>query len=250
MTATSGTRASLGFSNLRPAMAGPIYGLLLYGSQARGTSKSTSDVDLLQLSERPGPTVHVGRLSISRYDKDSLTDLMTRGSIFGRHLRVEGQVLFDPSGDLSRILECYQAPASYEPARSMIRTIASALKLPHPVAFETGVHRAAAYCARTALYIDSIESGDEHYDADRLAEDRGFKGFGEWRRNPSAAATSRLLDVAMMVTEGSKLDLQAPDFESALVELSTTFPTAANFLATLGDVDTEIAYSTLTLPFA
>lgn len=249
MITTSGLREILG-DRLRPAMTGPIHGLLLYGSQARGTSQPSSDVDILQLSSRPGATVHVGRLSISRYDEDSLRDLMLRGSIFGRHLRVEGQVLFDPAGSLSQILQEYRAPESYATTKSMIRTIASALRLKHPEEYEAGVHRAAAYCARTALYIGSIESGNEHYDADRLAAELGFEGFAEWRRTGSSLATARLIEVALFATEDGTVDLVAPDFESALVELSSKYPVAANFLASLAMVETEIPYSSLTLPFA
>lgn len=243
---------ALSLNDLKANLRGDVRGLLLYGSRARGTDRPGSDVDVLQLSNVSGPTVHIGLVSVSRYDAQSLRSLLQRGSIFGRHLHNEAKVLWDPVGELRGLLSEFRAPISYARTLSLIRLIAEALSLPHDSRYDIGVHRAAVYCARTALYISSIQAGNEHFDSSRIAGELGFDKFDEAKQLQSASTTSYLLDVALTLSAGesSPAFTLAPDFESAITQLALRFPDAAQFLSSLLSVRHDLPYSTLSLPFA
>lgn len=243
---------SLDLAQLISSLPGDVRGLLLYGSRARGTSSSQSDVDVLQLSSSSGPTLHQGLLSVSRYDIASLRSLMTRGSIFGRHLRNEAQILWDPQGELRAVLNEFVDPSSYSQTLQVIDLIARALALPHDSKYDHGVHRAAVYCARTALYIASIKAGDEHFDTTRIAIGFGFEEFDQARKVHAPWALSYLLSMArsLSVSDADDELVLAPDFESAITQLAITFPDASQFLASLLNANLDLPYSTLSLPFA
>lgn len=243
---------SLSLAELISILPGDVRGLLLYGSRARGTSGSQSDVDVLQLSSSSGPTLHQDLLSVSRYDIASLRALMIRGSIFGRHLRNEAQILWDPEGQLRSVLDEFVDPPSYSKTLRVINLIARALGLPHDSRYDRGVHRAAVYCARTALYISSIREGNEHFDTTRIAIDFGFEQFDRARKECGPWALNYLLSMAGKLSDSEvngELAL-APDFESAITQLAIAYPDASQFLASLLNVDADLPYSTLSLPFA
>lgn len=244
--------SGLTLEQLVKAIPGDTRGLLLYGSHARSTSDADSDVDILQLASRSGPTTYIHDVSVARYSTESLLELMTRGSLFARHLVKESKILWDPDGELGRLLESYQAPASYTTTKSAIHEIAAALQLPHNESIERGVHSAALYAARTALYIYSIENNNERYDAAAIAETLGYSTFKLDRREISSESTTRLLDLALRITaEGPTGALPiAEDLESAAVVLASRWPEASHFLASVFDVQRELPYSTLSLPFA
>lgn len=243
---------SLTLAELVTKLPGEVRGVLLYGSRARGTGNTDSDVDILQLSNSSGPTLHIGLLSVSRYDASSLQSLMTRGSIFGRHLRNEGVLLWDPFGDLRRILKSFRNPPSYANTLSLINLISRALGLPHDLRYDRGVHRAAIYCARTALYISSIVAGGEHFDSTRIALESGFTEFARAKRESEPWAVTYLLNIALSLTKAdSEEDFPlAPDFESAVTQLAIAYPEAAQFLTSLLSVRDDLPYSTISLPFA
>lgn len=177
---------------------------------------------------------------------------MSRGSLFARHLVKESKILWDPAGELERLLQTYRPPASYGPTKAAIREIAAALKLPHDSSIEKGVHAAALYAARTALYIHSIEIDNEHYDAASIAEAVGFSTFKSDRRDVNRESTVRLLDLAIQMTADGRSDTLpiADDLEGAAVALASRWPEASHFLASVFDVRRELPYSTLSLPFA
>lgn len=243
---------SMNVAELTSILPGDVRGLLLYGSRARGTSGSRSDVDVLQLSSSSGPTFHKDLLSVSRYDIASLRALMIRGSIFGRHLRNEGQILWDPEGQLRSVLNEFVDPPSYAQTLRVINLIARALGLPHNPKYDRGVHRAAVYCARTALYISSIKGGSEHFDTTRIATDFGFEQFDRARKELGPWALDYLLSMVKKLSdfEANGEVALAPDFESAVTQLAVTYPDASQFLASLLNVDSDLPYSTLSLPFA
>jgi hypothetical protein len=101
--------------------------LMLFGSFARGDSSPTSDIDVLELAERRRRPYRSGRINISVYDRLTLTRMAERGSLFVLHLRLEGEMLRDESGQLSACLEKYRRPATYEPFRLALRQLANLL---------------------------------------------------------------------------------------------------------------------------
>jgi predicted nucleotidyltransferase len=89
------------------------YALWLYGSDARGDSSSSSDVDILVVSDSIMPiefsSLFPGRrLSVSQYNWSEIDRMAQYGSLFLHHLRLEGKVLnesLDVKGRLQGILD-------------------------------------------------------------------------------------------------------------------------------------------------
>jgi hypothetical protein len=75
------------------------WAIILYGSRARGSGDPESDVDLLALGRPPEPVLrqthdrYPGELSLSAYDWDEFDAMRADGSIFLRHIAMEGRVL-------------------------------------------------------------------------------------------------------------------------------------------------------------
>jgi hypothetical protein len=75
------------------------WAIILYGSHARGTADADSDVDILVLGESPQEQLRAttapfeGILSHSGYDWQEFDAMRADGSIFLRHIRMEGRVL-------------------------------------------------------------------------------------------------------------------------------------------------------------
>lgn len=145
------------FSLLR----GDRIAVMLFGSHARGDAHAASDIDILQLVERWSPSYAIGRLSVSVYTYEHLLALSRAGSLFVLHLAVEGRSLEDPHQRLSRVLEAYRAPASYERAHANLCRASSVLAVDR-AAFQrnpVGFLRVAFYLLRTALYVRCVELG-------------------------------------------------------------------------------------------
>jgi hypothetical protein len=99
--------------------------ILLYGSVARGDADSYSDIDLLIVGRDEGQTVAGLRHWIGSVDPDnrasyvfhtreSFDELIEEGSTFLAHLKTEGQVLLDRTGQLTAFLSRPWQPESVE----------------------------------------------------------------------------------------------------------------------------------------
>ena len=96
-------------------------GLVLYGSRARGTSRSDSDIDVLQIVEENPRSYAVDSMNVTSYTAAHLTTMASRGSLFVRHLIDEGIVLCDPDGLVAAALGAYRQPLSYLPLKTELR---------------------------------------------------------------------------------------------------------------------------------
>src|SRR5262249_36599518 len=66
----------------RAAVRGPYLAILLYGSQARGTQRPDSDIDVLQVVRaRPGKYSD-GNVNVTAYTIDTLWEMCQQGSLF------------------------------------------------------------------------------------------------------------------------------------------------------------------------
>ncbi|NRD55151.1 nucleotidyltransferase domain-containing protein [Corallococcus exiguus] len=76
--------------------SGKPLALLLFGSHARGDAKKDSDIDVLQVVNRPSPSYQKGQINYSVYTSRTLDDMARKGSLFILHLLTEGIAIFDP----------------------------------------------------------------------------------------------------------------------------------------------------------
>ena len=114
------------FAGVNRFLRGETIAVMLFGSVARGDDSPISDTDILQLTSHYKPSYRVGRVSISVYTPESLEKIALKGSLFALHLKSEGRILYDPDLVLSRILDCYRPPCSYDP---FLRELAYSLNL-------------------------------------------------------------------------------------------------------------------------
>jgi predicted nucleotidyltransferase len=92
-----------------------VAGVCVFGSVARGHARVGSDIDLLVLGTRKRLTpsmllrrlpveLRMAQLSLAYHTADSLDRYLRQWSRFGAHLRREGWILYDPLGELRRLL--------------------------------------------------------------------------------------------------------------------------------------------------
>jgi predicted nucleotidyltransferase len=92
-----------------------VDGVCLFGSTARGDTDPGSDVDLIVVGTNPNLSpskllrtlpehLRGERLSLIYYPHEELEELFRSGVSFIDHLRHEGEILYDKSGVLSRVL--------------------------------------------------------------------------------------------------------------------------------------------------
>lgn len=137
-------------------------GLMLYGSVARGTADSGSDIDVLELVTGPAFSYAVGKANVTQYEVSHLRSLAEQGSLFVLHLRTEGLVLKDPTGVLQRTLDAYVRPRTYSHIWRQIQDASAALD-PAATDFDSHVPslaRLGIYLLRTSVYVRNIEVGE------------------------------------------------------------------------------------------
>lgn len=91
----------------------------VFGSSARATNDSISDRDILVVADdikaakdTVSKWTELG-WSVSLYSRKRLSSVANAGSLFVKHLQLEGKMLSDPSGWLTEALEQYHVKPSY-----------------------------------------------------------------------------------------------------------------------------------------
>ncbi len=113
--------------------------ICVFGSSARATNDAISDRDVLIVANDIASTKDIVAewtkqgWSVSLYSRKRLRNVAKIGSLFVKHLQLEGIVLSDPSGWLSKILEEFCVKQSY------YSEIADALDLALPLQRLKGV---------------------------------------------------------------------------------------------------------------
>jgi len=227
--------------------------LMLYGSVARGTADTGSDIDILELvSAGPAPYT-VGNANVTQYEVSHLRALATQGSPFVLHLRKEGSILADQHGVLQRTLDAYITPKSYQHIWSQFEAASAALD-PSAEDFDRyapGLGRLGNYLLRTAVYIRSIERGETSFNLasmEWVSSDPSLVQALALRRNTVFSSD----DIKILRRELGRLlpRLQENPYrsvEALAVASSDRRELAALFTPVLQDAE-GVEYSALTLP--
>lgn len=142
-------------------------GIVLYGSMARGDSSSTSDIDLLIISDDHETTRSVGRVNITTYDEDQFRS--ADGTIFGMHVSRDGVVLHDAGGIAESIASFGEVDVNRVERR--LSELAVLLDLPEAEIrrYLPGFIRHARYVLRTATYLAALRAGQPCFSVSELA---------------------------------------------------------------------------------
>jgi predicted nucleotidyltransferase len=177
---------------------------MLFGSYARGDQGAESDIDLLQIVNKPEPARKIGRIVVSCYTLGQLTTLAKQGSLFVLHLRTEGRILNDEKHILRSALESYVRPPSYGKLLTAISTAAAVLHL-KPDSLNanqaSGILSLGLYLLRTLVYVRCIEKGTPAFSLVRareiLGDSEGIALLAERRglfKNPRVVDLNNLRD--------------------------------------------------------
>lgn len=234
------------------AIRGTALGVMLYGSQARGSADESSDVDVLQVVSRHAGAYKVGRVAVTAYTPAHLHQMASHGSLFMLHLRTEGVVLEDAHGVVARALEAYRAPVSYNPLLSELRAAAEALAVETPQFFEYGqaLGRLGIYLLRTSLYIEAAASASPMFDVDRAAAASGDAGLAEVLafRRARVLSPGELQRVREDVLRRFDPPRRGLHFANLAVALSRTHPHASALVAQVIASGDSLDYAGLPLP--
>ena len=148
-----------------------VRSVMLYGSYARGTASTRSDIDILALVDNRSRSLSDAKLVITAYRPDHLRALARNGSLFVLHLIHDGVVLYDTNNELAKIIASYRPPAAPGRLSTEFAIAASGLIAATPEerkSFGESMQSLAFYILRTAVYNACVLRGKPQFDT-RLA---------------------------------------------------------------------------------
>jgi predicted nucleotidyltransferase len=243
-----GDADGVSISEVMSALLGPSLAVMLYGSRARGNSRSDSDVDVLQVVSNNPRSYSDGRVNIAAYTPSHLAWLAERGSLFIRHLCDEGVILRDKTGILAGLLKKYRKPANYLSLKRELAVIFAAISDAEVDTVWPGVTRLAIYATRTALYVRADEIGELSFDVEKACVACGILDLSDTFRSARSKVVQEVVAAGKGLIAVSPPSSMPKDLPSAAIWAQDNYPMAAMLLTAIVAGETEIEYTSLTLP--
>jgi len=233
------------------AVRGPYIALALYGSQARGTQRVDSDIDVLHVVSTAPGKYSDGDVNVTAYNIDTLRSMSVNGSLFMLHLRTDGHIISDPTGVLKRIFDDYRQPPNFAKAIAELAAAARALTVDDSAAYEDGLRKLGIYVARTACYAVLADRGEPEFDPEVVSRKLGIPSMARalrMRLDPPQSDDLEVLYLALLDLLGD-IPPAETTLDSLAVQLLHESPYAATLMAQVLAGPTEgFEYTALAAP--
>ncbi|NCI51373.1 nucleotidyltransferase domain-containing protein [Sediminibacterium roseum] len=146
--------------------------LILYGSYSRGDFDQSSDIDVLEITERPQTPYSISNINYSPYSSQQLQKMADEGNLFVLHIIKEGQVISGDENILNEINKKFVYPDNYDFLRAQIIETAGLLDIGESgfSMNSRGYYGLLCYLLRSYIYSLAIDQRDISFSVKYLSK--------------------------------------------------------------------------------
>ncbi|QCB46274.1 nucleotidyltransferase domain-containing protein [Hydrogenophaga sp. PAMC20947] len=209
-----------------------ISSLIIYGSCARGTNTSTSDVDLLSItSEGEYRMVVQNKINLALYPRSLAIKMAKNGELFMLHIVREGRPLIDFNNDFEFLQSNFEFKKSYSKEIEDATNLGGAiLQFGSNVKNKSLVNKRLAWCVRTITIAKAAEQKLSIFSAVGLSEflhDKSILDLIENKNNLSETPKIMKKFEKFLHTHGSSTRILSAN---SLLEYKSLFNTNSNIV--------------------